>query len=96
LFYGMGYLSSVIWKTGALRSGMMQNKLMILVPITVIVCILILYIYFKRIPNDPRFRWLNVIAVLFFAGAVGNFIDRVMLGIRRRLFLFYPDRFSDL
>lgn len=68
--------------------GMLQNKLMILVPMTVIVCAVILYIFFKRIPNEPRFRWLNIIAVLFFAGAVGNFIDRIVQGYVVDFFYF--------
>ena len=60
--------------------GMMQNKLAILIPLTVVVCIAILYIYLWRIPNNQRFRWLDVTAVLFLAGAVGNFIDRIAQG----------------
>ena len=67
---------------------MMQNKLAILIPLTVVVCIAILYIYLWRIPNNRRFRWLDVTAVLFLAGAVGNFIDRIAQGYVVDFFYF--------
>lgn len=44
---------------------------------TVIVLILIIYFYLMRIPSEKHFGLLNGIAILFFAGAIGNFIDRV-------------------
>lgn len=68
--------------------GMMQNKLAFLVPMTVIVCAVIAYIYLRRIPNERRFRWLDITAVLFIAGAIGNFIDRVVQGYVVDFFYF--------
>lgn len=68
--------------------GMMQNKLMILVPMTIVVCAIILYIFLKKIPNERRFFWMDITAVLFFAGAVGNFIDRVLQGYVVDFFYF--------
>lgn len=44
------------------------------------ICILALFIWiFLRIPVDKRFLFLDYILIFFFAGAVGNFIDRVSL-----------------
>ena len=60
--------------------GMMQNKLIILIPVTVVVTLLILYLFFKKLPATRHFFWLNAVAVLFFAGAIGNFIDRLLYG----------------
>lgn len=57
--------------------GMLQNRQLFFIVLTVIVLILIGYVYLKRIPNTRHFFFMNVIAVLFFAGAVGNFIDRI-------------------
>ena len=56
--------------------GMMQNKL------------LILYLFFKKLPATRHFFWLNAVAVLFFAGAIGNFIDRVRQGYVVDFFYF--------
>ena len=48
--------------------GMMQNKLIILIPVTVVVTLLILYLFFKKLPATRHFFWLNAVAVLFFPG----------------------------
>ena len=56
--------------------GILQNQRMFFLILTSLVLIVIIYVYLKRLPNERRFLWLNIIAVLFFAGAVGNFIDR--------------------
>ena len=68
--------------------GMMQNKLMILIPVTVVVTLFILYLFFKKLPATRHFFWLNAVAVLFFAGAIGNFIDRVRQGYVVDFFYF--------
>ena len=39
--------------------------------------LLIAYLYLKRIPDEKKFRPMDGICILFFAGALGNFIDRV-------------------
>lgn len=44
---------------------------------TLIVLCLIAYLYLKRIPDEKKFRPMDGICILFFAGALGNFIDRV-------------------
>ena len=58
--------------------GMLQNKQVFFIIATVLVLGVIAYFYLKRIPNERRFIWLDAVAILFFAGAIGNFIDRVM------------------
>ena len=66
----------------------LQNKLIILIPVTVVVTLLILYLFFKKLPATRHFFWLNAVAVLFFAGAIGNFIDRVRQGYVVDFFYF--------
>lgn len=56
--------------------GIMQNQRTFFLILTAVLLVIIAYIYIKRIPDEQRFIWLNIIAILFFAGAVGNFIDR--------------------
>ena len=49
---------------------------------------IIIYLYLMRIPSEKHFGLLNVIAILFFGGAIGNFIDRVMQGYVVDFFYF--------
>ena len=58
--------------------GILQNQKWPLIIFTVLVLAVIVYIYLKKIPTERRFLPLNRIAVLFFSGAVGNFIDRLV------------------
>lgn len=58
--------------------GILQNQQIFFILSTSVVLILIAYIYLRKIPNERRFLWLNIMTILFFAGAVGNFIDRVV------------------
>ena len=48
----------------------------------------LVYIFFRRIPNERHYFPLNLIAVLFFAGAIGNFIDRLRFGYVVDFFYF--------
>ena len=64
--------------TGAVW-GIMSDKTKFLSIFTILILILIVYIYFK-IPKDKKFGALKIIAVFIVAGAVGNLIDRVILG----------------
>lgn len=57
--------------------GMFQGKQVFLIVVTSLILLGLLYIYCFRIPHERRFRALNMIAVLYFAGAIGNFIDRI-------------------
>ena len=58
--------------------GIMQGKQWFFIVFTCVLFFIIAYFYLFRIPNEKRFRFLNAICVLLFAGAIGNFIDRVM------------------
>lgn len=77
----------VIWKgvfelsyleNRGMAFGMFQNKQIVFIVLTVLVMIALSYVYLIRIPAERRFFWLNLIAILFFAGAIGNLIDRVL------------------
>lgn len=57
--------------------GILQNQRMFFLILTSCILVAIIYLYLKRIPMERRFLWLDVIAILFFAGAIGNFIDRL-------------------
>jgi signal peptidase II len=46
---------------------------------TIIVLLLILFLYFK-IPQGRKYNVLKILAVFIMAGAVGNLIDRIYLG----------------
>lgn len=68
--------------------GILQGKQWPLIIFTVIVLMIIIYLYLMRIPSEKHFGLLNVIAILFFGGAIGNFIDRVMQGYVVDFFYF--------
>ena len=68
--------------------GMLQNKRMLFLILTSVMLIIIVWFYFRRIPTERRFHWLNVIAVLSFSGAIGNFIDRLVHGYVVDFFYF--------
>ncbi|MGN0484121.1 MAG: signal peptidase II [Lachnospiraceae bacterium] len=56
--------------------GILQGKKWLFVILTVLVVGFLGYVY-RRIPMTAHFRLFRVIAILFLAGALGNFIDRV-------------------
>lgn len=58
--------------------GIMQGRQMFFVVCTVLITILILYLY-ARMPFTPKYRPLRICAALVWAGAAGNMIDRVRL-----------------
>ena len=57
--------------------GILQGKKIFFVIFTLVVLCMIAYLYLKRIPDEKKFRLMDGICILFFAGALGNFIDRV-------------------
>lgn len=59
--------------------GMLQNKQTFFIIFTIIVLVAILIVY-SRIPKTPRMLFLRIDLVLIFAGAIGNFIDRIRQG----------------
>ncbi len=56
--------------------GMMQNQKTFFVIFTVIVLVVLALIY-RRIPDTKKMFPLKCIGILIYAGAIGNFIDRV-------------------
>ena len=59
--------------------GMLQGKLDLFIPLTIIMCLFFAYIFFV-LPNDRKFMAIRIILCFIFAGAVGNFIDRLFHG----------------
>lgn len=67
--------------------GVLQGKRIVFFMITVVILLGVIWI-FHRIPMERRFIPMQIIAVFIFAGAVGNFIDRVRLGYVVDFFYF--------
>ena len=72
--------------TGA-AFGIMQGRQSFFYIITVAVLAVIVYIYFKM-PSEKKFRFLKIILVFIFSGALGNFIDRAAQGYVVDFFYF--------
>lgn len=58
--------------------GILQDKRGFFILTTCIVLAVILYFY-SKLPNTKRYLPLNAVCVTIFAGAIGNFLDRVRL-----------------
>ncbi|PKM50272.1 MAG: signal peptidase II [Firmicutes bacterium HGW-Firmicutes-7] len=58
--------------------GMLQNQRTFFLIFTLIVIGLVL-VYYLKIPKTKRFTILRITVILFFAGALGNWIDRLRL-----------------
>lgn len=43
-----------------------------------IAVVILLCVWYRKIPVSKRFRLLNVVVILFVAGALGNLIDRIV------------------
>lgn len=83
----MEYLNYTTWKTVE-RIWNFTGKEDLFCGFTLIVLCLIAYLYLKRIPDEKKFRPMDGICILFFAGALGNFIDRVFPQLRGRFLYF--------
>lgn len=57
--------------------GIMQGKMWILVPVTFVV-LAVIFIVFLKLPHARQFTLLRFCLTLLAAGALGNFIDRIM------------------
>ena len=57
--------------------GVLQGKKMFFITITIFMIIVLSYVY-GRIPMERRFYPLQGICIALFAGAIGNFIDRIL------------------
>lgn len=64
--------------TGAVW-GILSGRIDFLKIFTLIVLVFILFVYFK-IPQGKRYGILKILSVFIMAGAVGNLIDRFVLG----------------
>lgn len=57
--------------------GLFQNALWLFIIITIIVLVAMLYFY-CRLPFEKRYHLLRVSIIILSAGAIGNFIDRII------------------
>lgn len=67
--------------------GMMQGRQMFFVLMALLACVVISYVYFKS-PWTKHFHPLRVSMLLLAAGAVGNLVDRILLGYVVDFFYF--------
>ena len=68
--------------------GIMQGQKLFFVVFTSIAMCLIAWFFLKKIPDDKRYRFLDIICILLFAGGIGNFIDRIRLNYVVDFFYF--------
>ena len=57
--------------------GVLQGKKVFFITVTVLMIVLLIYVY-GRLPMERRFYPLHGICIALFAGAIGNFIDRIL------------------
>ena len=67
--------------------GMLQNQRVFFLVLTVVFLTVITYIYLK-IPADRKYLPLRILSIVVTAGAIGNFIDRLIL-VYVRDFLYF-------
>ncbi len=67
--------------------GMMQGKQTFFVISAIVAVVVIAYVYFK-LPWEKRFHPLRTVVLFIAGGAVGNLIDRLMLGYVVDFFYF--------
>lgn len=68
--------------------GLLENKVWLFIILTIIVLLSMIIMYLK-LPKTNRFTPLRISLTILFAGAVGNFIDRVKTGFVVDMFHFY-------
>lgn len=68
--------------------GIMQGQKIFFVIFTSIAMVAIAWFFLKKIPDAKRYRFFDIICVLLFAGAIGNFIDRIRLNYVIDFFYF--------
>lgn len=68
--------------------GIMQGQKIFFVIFTSIAIVAIAWFFLKKIPADKKYRFLDIICVMLFAGAIGNLIDRVRLNYVIDFFYF--------
>ena len=75
--------------------GLMQNQKVFLVFFTVIILVALTFLY-RKIPDTGRMMPLKIAAVLIYAGAIGNFIDRICQSYVVDFFYFELIDFADI
>lgn len=68
--------------------GIMQGQKIFFVIFTSIAMIAIAWFFLKKIPDAKKYRFLDIICVMLFAGGIGNFIDRIRLNYVIDFFYF--------
>ncbi len=68
--------------------GILQDQKVLFVVLTLLILAAIVYIYLCRLPQGRRYLALHIITILFFSGALGNFIDRLAKGFVVDFFYF--------
>ncbi|MDF2802954.1 MAG: hypothetical protein K0S61_2857 [Anaerocolumna sp.] len=59
--------------------GILSGKIPFLVVLTCVIMSLLVFVYFK-IPMEKRYDLMRLILIFIAAGAIGNFIDRIVRG----------------
>ncbi len=72
--------------------GMMQGGRWIFIVLTSIVIGIIIF-YYTRLPKGKIYSWIRFSLILIVAGALGNFIDRLLNGYVIDFFYFVPINF---
>ena len=67
--------------------GIMQGQKPFLITMTILILLVVGWIYFKM-PHTKRFYPLRLVSILLVAGAVGNLIDRIRLRFVVDFFFF--------
>ena len=73
--------------TGA-AFGMFKGQLWLFILITVLVCVVLLYVLF-HLPVSSRYLILHFVLVFIIAGGIGNLIDRIQNGSVVDFIYFY-------
>lgn len=81
-----GYFSLSYVENRGAAFGLFQNNKMLLVGVTSVVIIVIIYYLLK---NRNMNKYLRASLIMITAGAIGNLIDRVLLGYVIDFFHFY-------
>ena len=68
--------------------GIMQGQKWFFVIFTCLALVLISWFYLMKIPHEKKYKFLEIISILLFAGAIGNLIDRVCLNYVVDFFYF--------
>jgi signal peptidase II len=60
--------------------GMLQHRQLLFIALSAAVLVFGSWLFLFRIPDNVRFRPLNLVCLLLLSGALGNLIDRIFRG----------------